>query len=477
MTRFLRRALCAVAASALFPAISTGQRGAPTGAPRAAPPAEWPSYLSAFDAYIHADSIVGAATLVMRDGRVLAHHETGFADRALGQRVDTNTIFHWGSITKTLTAIAVMQLVERGRLSLDARVTDYIPELRRVHDAWGSMDSVTVQMLLSHASGLQNGTWPWTKGRPWEPFEPTTWEQLVAMMPYQEVAFKPGTRYSYSNPGFIYLARIVQHLTGDPWEAYVQKNIFTPLGLTRSYFNATPWHLAEYRSNNYYVERDSAAAACAWWPTAASSIRGSRCRTAGGTRRSATSRPTWRSSPMRRAATRSRSARTKRSCRTRRSNACGSRAIRPIRPTRRASGRRRRSSCTATGDATIVGHTGQPGRLPRVRVLESRDEGRGDRGVQHLERGGSIRVDQGFRRVATRCMDASPLSVAAMIDPRRRYRGGATNRRDARSYPCASASTRASSPGSPTIDTLSAGIPSVPNPAGTETSGSPSQFP
>lgn len=228
-----------------------------TSAAQSAAPAAWQSYLSAFDAYVRTDSIVGAATLVMRDGRVLAHHEIGFADRAAGQRVDTNTIFHWGSITKTLTAISVMQMVERHRLSLDARVTDFIPELRRVHDAWGSMDSVTVQMLLSHASGLQNGTWPWTRGRPWEPFEPTTWEQLVAMMPYQEVSFKPGAQFSYSNPGFIYLGRIVEALSGDPWEAYVQKNIFTPLGLTRSYFNATPWHLAEYRSNNYYVERDS----------------------------------------------------------------------------------------------------------------------------------------------------------------------------------------------------------------------------
>ena len=225
------------------------------------PPAQWTAYVSAFDAYVRTDSIVGAATLLMHDGKVVAHHETGFADRALGQHVDTNTIFHWGSITKTLTAIAVMQMVERGRLSLDSRVTDFIPELRRVHDAWGSMDSITVQMLLSHASGLQGGTWPWTNGRPWEPFEPTTWEQLVAMMPYQELAFKPGARYSYSNPGFIYLARIVEQLTGDPWEAYVQKNIFAPLGLTRSYFNATPWHLAEYRSNNYYVVRDRSALA------------------------------------------------------------------------------------------------------------------------------------------------------------------------------------------------------------------------
>src|ERR1019366_5572140 len=183
-------ALCATAASAFLPAVMAGQRAASAAATQGAPPAGWTAYVSSFDAYVRSDSIVGAATLVMRDGRVLAHHEAGFADRALGQRVDTNTIFHWGSITKTLTAIAVMQMVERGRLSLDSRVTDFIPELRRVHDAWGSMDSITVQMLLSHAAGLQGGTWPWTNGRPWEPFEPTTWEQLVAMMPYQELAFK-----------------------------------------------------------------------------------------------------------------------------------------------------------------------------------------------------------------------------------------------------------------------------------------------
>src|SRR5439155_22667056 len=84
------------------------------------------------------------------------------------------------------------------------------------------------------------------------------WEQLVAMMPYQEVLFAPGSRYSYSNPGFIYLARIIEQITGDPWETYVQKNILTPLGLTRSYFGVTPYHLAAARSNNYTVTKDSA---------------------------------------------------------------------------------------------------------------------------------------------------------------------------------------------------------------------------
>jgi CubicO group peptidase (beta-lactamase class C family) len=220
-------------------------------------PPKWPEFVSALNAYAATDSIVGAAALYMKDGKVVARHELGWGDKALGQRVDTNTIFHWGSITKTLTAIAVMQQVRAGKLSLDAKVTAFIPELRRVHAAEGSMDDITVRMLLGHSSGLQGGTWPYTQGRDWEPFEPTTWAQLVAMMPYQQLAFKPDARYSYSNPAFVYLARIVEEITGDPWEAYVQKNIFSPLGLTRSYFNSTPLHLAQYRSNNYFVVKDS----------------------------------------------------------------------------------------------------------------------------------------------------------------------------------------------------------------------------
>ena len=78
------------------------------------------------------------------------------------------------------------------------------------------------------------------------------------MMPYQELLFKPGSRHSYSNPGYIYLARVIEHLTGDPWETYVQKNILSPLGLTRSYFGVTPYYLAADRSHNYYAAKDSA---------------------------------------------------------------------------------------------------------------------------------------------------------------------------------------------------------------------------
>ncbi len=220
-------------------------------------PAGWGGFTQLFDTTARRDSIVGAGIVMVRDGRIVAHHEFGYADRATGVRATPQTIYHYGSITKTLTAIAIMQLRDRHELSLDDRVTSYIPELRRVHDPFGSMDSITIRMLLSHSAGFQNPTWPYKQNKAWEPFEPTTWEQLVAMMPYQEVLFKPGSRYSYSNPGFIYLGRIIEQLSGDPWETYIQKNIFNPLALSHSYFGVTPYYLAADRSHNYTLLKDS----------------------------------------------------------------------------------------------------------------------------------------------------------------------------------------------------------------------------
>lgn len=240
-----------------MPAILSAQPAASRASPRLAPPDDWSAFLRLFDAYADSDRVVGASVLMMRDGRVLDRHDYGWADRAARQRVDARTIFHWGSITKTLTAIAIMQLHDRRQLSLDEKITRYVPELRQVHDSYGMIDSITLRMLLSHSAGFQNPTWPYTTGKAWEPFEPTTWSQLVAMMPYQELHFRPGSRYSYSNPGFIYLARVIEQLSGDAWQSYVQKNIFAPLELTHSYFGATPYHLAADRSNNYTIRRDS----------------------------------------------------------------------------------------------------------------------------------------------------------------------------------------------------------------------------
>ncbi|HEX3867307.1 MAG TPA: serine hydrolase domain-containing protein [Gemmatimonadaceae bacterium] len=224
-------------------------------------PAAWPAFTRTFQAYVDSDRVVGAAVLIMKDGKVLAQYNAGFADRSANVRADDETIYHWGSITKTLTAISIMQLRDRGKLSLSDEIVRWVPELRQVHDPYGMMDSITLRMLLSHSAGFQNGTWPYTEDLPWQPFEPTTWAQLVAMMPYQELHFKPGTKYGYSNPGFIYLARVIEAITGDPWDAYVQKNIFDPLELTKSYFRSTPYFMAAHRSHNYYVRKDSSGRA------------------------------------------------------------------------------------------------------------------------------------------------------------------------------------------------------------------------
>ena len=227
-------------------------------APVSTPSPDFRAFTESFDAQARDLSLVGGSALLLSKGQVAARHHYGLADRSSGASIDDSTIFHWASITKTLTAVAILQLRDRGKLSLDDRITVWVPDLRRIHDPFGTLDSITIRHLLSHSSGFQAGTWPYGRGRPWEPFEPAEWDQLVAMMPYQQLQFSAGTRYGYSNPGFVYLARVIEAITGDPWSVYIQKNIFSPLGLTRSYVGSTPNHLATHRSHNYDVLRDSA---------------------------------------------------------------------------------------------------------------------------------------------------------------------------------------------------------------------------
>lgn len=234
----------------------TAQKARPT---LTAPPA-WPAFAHQFDSTLQAAGVVGGSAVMVHDGRIVARHTFGLADRTRRQPVTDRSIFHYGSITKTLTAIAIMQLRDEGKLTLDDHITRWVPELRLVHDPYGMIDSITLRMLLSHSAGFQNATWPYKEGKSWEPFEPTTWNQLVAMMPYQELHFRPGERFSYSNPGYIYLARVIEAISGDPWETYVQKQILSPLNLDRSYFGTTPRYLAADRSNNYTIVKDSSGA-------------------------------------------------------------------------------------------------------------------------------------------------------------------------------------------------------------------------
>jgi CubicO group peptidase (beta-lactamase class C family) len=198
--------------------------------------------------------IVGSSFVFLKDNKILAEQHYGSANLEKKQPVNAKTIYHWASNTKPFTGIAIMQLRDRGLLKLDDQVTKYLPELRDVHNALGSMDDITIRHLMTHSAGFRNSTWPWDEGKDWEPFEPTEYSQLVAMFPFSEIRFKPGSKFSYSNPGIIFLGRIIEKLTGDNYEVYIDKNILKPLEMYHSYFDATPYHLLKYRSHSYYIE-------------------------------------------------------------------------------------------------------------------------------------------------------------------------------------------------------------------------------
>ncbi len=197
-------------------------------------------------------NIAGSSFTFVREGRTVAADHFGLQDADANVPVDANTIYHWASITKTMTGIAIMQLRDRGLLSLDDPVTRYVPELARVHNPFGSADAITIRMLMSHSAGFRGGTWPWRDAE-WQPFEPQGWAQLEAMLPYTQVMFRPGSRFSYSNPGIVYLGQVIERLTGEDFEVYVDKNILRPLGMHASYFDRTPPHLLRHRSHSYYV--------------------------------------------------------------------------------------------------------------------------------------------------------------------------------------------------------------------------------
>jgi CubicO group peptidase (beta-lactamase class C family) len=211
----------------------------------------WSRVATLYHQRLQQTGIVGSSLMVVRNGEVVHHAFAGYQDLATKRAVDENTIYHWASITKTLTGVAIMQLRDRGLLSLDDPAVKFVPELRYVHDPFGDISEVTIRHLMTHSSGFRAGTWPWGGDQPWHPFEPTRWEQVVAMFPYTELLFKPGTKYSYSNPGVIFLGRIIELLSGDDYEGYVIKNIFMPLGMTRSFFDRAPYHLVAHRSHSY----------------------------------------------------------------------------------------------------------------------------------------------------------------------------------------------------------------------------------
>ena len=167
--------------------------------------------------------------LVMRGNSVIHARAYGNATREKANKL--NTAFHVGSITKQFTAAAIMQLVEKGSLVLDNPISGYLPEKYR-SDFWSD---VRLHHLLSHTSGIPDYavtreyydiTDGWALG--------DTVDGMIREAMQQELEFKPGTDFEYSNIGYTLLGEIIEEQTGSLFEDYIQENLLDPLGMTKS---------------------------------------------------------------------------------------------------------------------------------------------------------------------------------------------------------------------------------------------------
>ena len=162
-------------------------------------------------------------TVRLADGAVI-WGTSGYTSPSGNERWSANTPSHIGSVTKTFTAVVIMQLVEEGKLSLDDTVDTWFPEQP-------NGDKITVRMLLSHTSGLAgfSSTWgidldKWS--RDWTP------EELIAEANKVGTLGKPGSSIAhYSNTNYIMLGRIIEKVTGNSWEHEVESRIIQPLDL------------------------------------------------------------------------------------------------------------------------------------------------------------------------------------------------------------------------------------------------------
>jgi len=220
---------------------------------------------------------VGLAVGVVRNGSLEFFRGHGVADITSNTPITEETVFRVGSITKTFTAIAVMQLWEQGRLDLDAPVSDYLRAYRLI-PAKASFGPATVRHLLTHTAGIPELLHPSGLLRPLFGETVRAGQPVPSLAEYYRgglrVVAEPGTRYRYTSHGFATLGQIVEDVSGQPLDRYLREHIFEPLGmsgtslilseLARSRL-ATGYHLGAGGAKavtDYEVVTAGAASAC-----------------------------------------------------------------------------------------------------------------------------------------------------------------------------------------------------------------------
>lgn len=191
--------------------------------------------------FVDSHSLAGAVALVAGKDRVLAVETVGFADIAAGRPMAAESVFWIASMSKPITAAAVMVLVDEGKLTIDDAVEKHLPEFRGQMVAVWQDDGtkllkkprhpITVRNILAHTSGLPFSSvieQPTLDGRSLE----------VAAVSYglTPLLFEPDTKYLYSNAGINTAGRIVEVLSGMPFEKFVEERLFKPLGMNDTTF-------------------------------------------------------------------------------------------------------------------------------------------------------------------------------------------------------------------------------------------------
>lgn len=170
----------------------------------------------------------GCAVLVAKEGQVIYRKAFGLADLELNVPMQPDMVFRIGSITKQFTAIAILRLMEQGKLSLQDEITKYLPDFP-MHG-----HSITIEHLLTHTSGIKSYTNVPEFGSMIR--NDMTPEEVVAKIKPLPMEFAPGTKWNYNNSGYFLLGYIIEKVSGKKYEEYLQENFFIPLGMTSTLY-------------------------------------------------------------------------------------------------------------------------------------------------------------------------------------------------------------------------------------------------
>ena len=173
----------------------------------------------------------GAAVIVTRKGRTIFRKGYGLANLELKVPIRPDMAFRIGSVTKQFTAVAVLMLVQEGKLALNADVTTYLPD----YPTHG--EKITIEHLLTHTSGIKS----YTDMKEWLPLwrKDMSLEELVAIFKDQPMEFRPGERWAYNNSAFVLLGAVIEKVSGQSYAQFLTERIFQPLGMTHTQYDVT----------------------------------------------------------------------------------------------------------------------------------------------------------------------------------------------------------------------------------------------